>query len=148
MLNTFFGLLADEPQEVADNFIKDRCDWFTFNRLALKAARRNPALILWIWQLAGFKDLVRWLGNYFNFGLHSLVSALLSGWFPRLLVRSQPWLETRYPALWFRLLVIKYAITFGTALGAIATGKPPSPNPSAQFNSDTIIAKSEAKILN
>ncbi len=148
MLNTFFGLLADEPQEVADNFIKDRCDWFTFNRLALKAARRNPALILWIWQLAGFKDLVRWLGNYFNFGLHSLVSGLLSGWFPRLLVRSQPWLETRYPALWFRLLVIKYAITFGTALGAIATGKPPSPNPSAQFNSDTIIAKSEAKILN
>jgi lycopene cyclase CruA len=32
MLNTFFGLLADEPAEVADNFIKDRCDWFTFNR--------------------------------------------------------------------------------------------------------------------
>ncbi|TVP60340.1 MAG: flavin-dependent dehydrogenase [Nodularia sp. (in: Bacteria)] len=139
MLNTFFGLLADEPQEVADNFIKDRCDWFTFNRLALKAARKNPALLLWIWQLAGFRDLCRWLGNYFSFGLDSLVSASLRGWFPRLLVRIQPWLEPRYPALWLRLLVIKYAI---------AAGKPRSPNHSAQVNPDAIIPKSEAKILN
>lgn len=113
MLNTFFGLLADEPQEVADNFIKDRCDWWTFNRLAIKAARTNPALLLWIWQLAGFKDLVRWLGNYFNFTVHSLVSGLLNGWFPRFLLRSKPWLETRYPGLWFRLLVINYAIAAG-----------------------------------
>lgn len=138
MLNTFFGLLADEPLEVADNFIKDRSDWLTFNRLALKAARRNPALILWIWDLAGFKDLVRWLGNYLNFGLHSLVSALLQKWFPRFLVENQSWLETRFPALWFRLLVIKYAIV---------TGKPPSPKHSPQHHPDRIIREPEAKML-
>ncbi|MDB9316324.1 NAD(P)/FAD-dependent oxidoreductase [Nodularia spumigena] len=147
MLNTFFGLLADEPQAVADNFIKDRCDWWTFNRLALKAARKNPALLLWIWQLAGFRDLVRWLGNYVNFGVHSLVSALLSGWFPRFLVGIKPWLEPRYPALWFRLLVINYAIAAAqrrTDKSALAL----SPNQPAQVNPDTIIPKSEAKILN
>jgi lycopene cyclase CruA len=130
MLNTFFGLLADEPPEVADNFIKDRCDWLTFNRLALKAARKNPALILWIWQLAGARDLVRWLGNYFNFGLYALVSAMLGGWFPRFLRWINPWLETRYPALWLRLLVISYAIS---------TGKPGPKNQLAKVNSETRI---------
>jgi lycopene cyclase CruA len=113
MLNTFFGLLADEPPEVADNFIKDRCDWFTFNRLALKAARKNPALLIWIWQLAGFRDLVRWLGNYFNFGRHAFVCALLGKWFPLFLKWSQSWLEPRYPGLWFNLLVANYAISTG-----------------------------------
>ncbi|MEA5619110.1 flavin-dependent dehydrogenase [Cronbergia sp. UHCC 0137] len=113
MLNTFFGLLADEPLEVADNFIKDRCDWLTFNRLAIKAATKNPALLLWIWQLAGFRDLVRWLGNYFNFGRHTLISALLNSWFPHLLKSSQSWLENRYPGLWLRMLVINYAISIG-----------------------------------
>jgi lycopene cyclase CruA len=138
MLNTFFGLLANEPPEIADNFIKDKCDWWTFNRLALKAARKNPALLLWIWQLAGFKDLVRWMGNYFNFGLHSLVSTLLSGWFPDFLLQTQPWLESRHPALWFRLLAINYAI---------AAGKKGTKNQLALNNSDAIIPKSEAKIL-
>ncbi|MGI8502148.1 MAG: NAD(P)/FAD-dependent oxidoreductase [Hassallia sp.] len=113
MLNTFFGLLADEPLEVADNFIKDRCDWFTFNRLALKAARTNPELLLWIWQLAGPRDLMRWLGNYFNFSRHALNSALLIRWFPRFLKQIQPWLETRNPALWLRLLALNYALTIG-----------------------------------
>ncbi len=138
MLNTFFGLLAGEPPEIADNFIKDKCDWWTFNRLALKAARKNPALLLWIWQLAGFKDLVRWMGNYFNFGLHSLVSALLSGWFPNFLLQTQPWLESSHPALWFRLLAINYAI---------AAGKKGTKNQLTLNNSDAIIPKSEAKIL-
>jgi lycopene cyclase CruA len=119
MLNTFFGLLAAEPPEVADNFIKDRCDWFTFNRLALKAARKNPALLLWIWQLAGFKDLIRWLGSYFNFGRHALVSAVLSPWFAGFLRQSKSWLEPRYPGLWLYLLAINYAIS---------TGKPRSRN--------------------
>jgi lycopene cyclase CruA len=113
MLNTFFGLLADEPPEIADNFIKDRCDWYTFNRLALKAASQNPALLLWIWQLAGFKDLVRWLGNYLNFTLHAFVSALLSTWFPPFLKWSQLWLESRYPGLWLKLLATNYAISIG-----------------------------------
>ncbi|MBW4565469.1 MAG: flavin-dependent dehydrogenase [Mojavia pulchra JT2-VF2] len=139
MLNTFFGLLADEPPEVADNFIKDRCDWLTFNRLAIKAARKNPALLLWIWELAGPRDLGRWLGNYVNFGRHALVSAVLSGWFPHFLRKTAPWLETRYPALWLRLLTISYAITIG---------KPRSPNQVANVNPEAIIQKSKARILN
>jgi lycopene cyclase CruA len=113
MLNNFFGLLADEPMEIADNFIKDRFDWFTFNRLALKAARKNPALLLWIWELAGAKDLLRWLGNYINFSRHTIVSIVLASWFPNLIRRQQPWLESRYPALWLRLLAIDYAIKIG-----------------------------------
>jgi lycopene cyclase CruA len=113
MLNNFFGLLADEPMEIADNFIKDRFDWFTFNRLALKAARKNPALLLWIWELAGTKDLFRWLGNYINFTRHTIVSIVLASWFPDLIYRNQSWLESRYPALWLRLLTISYAIKIG-----------------------------------
>ncbi|AFZ00523.1 NAD(P)/FAD-dependent oxidoreductase [Calothrix sp. PCC 6303] len=113
MLNNFFGLLADEPMEVADNFIKDRFDWFTFNRLALKAARKNPALLLWIWELAGTKDLLRWLGNYINFSRHTIVSIVLASWFPNWIYRNQSWLESRYPALWLRLLTISYAIKIG-----------------------------------
>ncbi|MEH2178837.1 NAD(P)/FAD-dependent oxidoreductase [Nostoc sp.] len=139
MLNTFFGLLADEPPEVADNFIKDRCDWLTFNRLALKAASKNPALLLWIWELAGPRDLVRWLGSYFNFGRHALVSALLSPWFGRFLNRVGFWLEPRNPGLWLWLLAINYAI---------ATGKPRSPSQVAKTNPEAIIPKSEARILN
>ncbi|PSB32878.1 NAD(P)/FAD-dependent oxidoreductase [Chlorogloea sp. CCALA 695] len=113
MLNTFFGLLADEPLEVADNFIKDRFSWFTFNRLALKAAFKNPALLPWIWDLAGAKDIWRWLGNYFNFGIHALISAIFASWFPQLVRRFQPSLEPRFPALWFKLLNISYSLTAG-----------------------------------
>ncbi|WP_138497297.1 NAD(P)/FAD-dependent oxidoreductase [Nostoc sp. PA-18-2419] len=132
MLNTFFGLLADEPQQVADNFIKDRFDWLTFNRLALKAAKKNPALLLWIWELAGPKDLGRWLGSYFNFSRHALVSALLSPWFPQFLSRVGSWLEPRNPGLWLRLLAINYAI---------ATGKPRSATQVAKTNPEAIIQK-------
>jgi lycopene cyclase CruA len=116
MLNNFFGLLADEPPKVADNFIKDRFDWWTFNRLALKAAIKNPVLLLWIWELAGAKDLLRWTGNYFDFGRHTFVRTLLKGWFPRSLSRVRSWLEPRYPTLWLWLLAISYAVTAGTAL--------------------------------
>jgi lycopene cyclase CruA len=139
MLNTFFGLLADEPLEVADNFIKDKCDWLTFNRLALKAARKNPALLLWIWELAGPKDLLRWLGSYFNFGRHALVSALLSPWFGNFLNRVGSWLEPRNPGLWLWLLAVNYAI---------ATGKPRSRSQVVKTNPEAIIPKSEARILN
>ncbi|ODG96696.1 flavin-dependent dehydrogenase [Nostoc sp. KVJ20] len=137
MLNTFFGLLADEPPEVADNFIKDRCDWLTFNRLALKAARKNPALLLWIWELAGPRDLLRWLGSYFNFGRHALISALLSPWLPRFLNRVGFWLEPRNPGLWLWLLAINYAI---------ATGKPRSHSQVVKSNPEAIIPKSEVRI--
>ena len=113
MLNNFFGLLTDEPLEVADNFIKDRVDWLTFNRLALKAAKRNPTLLLWIWELAGPRDLLRWLGSYLNFSLNALLSAMLSSWFPGFLRQIQPWLEPRSPQLWLRLLAQSYALTAG-----------------------------------
>ncbi|MFP4006377.1 MAG: NAD(P)/FAD-dependent oxidoreductase [Spirulinaceae cyanobacterium] len=112
MLNTFFGLLANEPPEVADTFIKDRFTWFTFNRLALKAAFMNPRLIPWIWQQGGTQDLLRWLGSYFNFGLSSLIGFLFA-WFPAFLPRLQPWLESRYPSLWLRLLSFSYTLNAG-----------------------------------
>jgi lycopene cyclase CruA len=113
MLNTFFGLLTDETLKITDDFIKDRCDWFTFNRLALKAAIKNPTLLLWIWQLAGWKDLLRWVGNYVSFARHALVSLILGAWFPQFLKWNQSWLETRFPGLWLQLLVINYAIITG-----------------------------------
>lgn len=110
MLNTFFGLLANEPPEVADTFIKDRTDWFTFTRLALVAARKNPALLLWIWEMAGSKDLIRWLGSYLSFNLDALRNLLLASWFPGMLKQSQPWLEKQYPALWLKLLSLNYQL--------------------------------------
>ncbi|WP_036487710.1 flavin-dependent dehydrogenase [Myxosarcina sp. GI1] len=110
MLNTFFGLLAAEPPEVADTFIKDRTDWLTFNRLALIAARQNPALLWWIWEMAGNKDLIRWLGSYLAFNLDALRNLVLGGWFSSWIKRSQPWLEKQYPALWLRLLSINYQL--------------------------------------
>jgi lycopene cyclase CruA len=110
MLNTFFGLLADEPPEVADTFIKDRTDWNTFTRLALKAARKNPALLLWIWEMAGSQDLIRWLGSYADFTLDGVKNALFGAWFPIGLKESEPWLSKRYPSLWLRLLSFSHSI--------------------------------------
>lgn len=113
MLNTFFGLLANEPPEVADTFIKDRGNWTTFNRLALKAARMNPALLLWIWEQAGTKDLLRWVGSYFLFTLDALISWLFRGWFPGWLRQNSSWIEKRYPRLWLRWYSFSYALTTG-----------------------------------
>jgi lycopene cyclase CruA len=113
MLNTFFDVLADIPPAVADGFIKDRVTWLNFNKMAVVAARKNPALLGWIVQTAGVKDLVRWLGVYFDFTWNALLGALLMGWFPPLLQRHQVWLEAKYPGLWLWLLARCYAITYG-----------------------------------
>ena len=110
MLNTFFGLLAEEPPEVADTFIKDRTDWFTFTRLAVIAARKNPALLIWIFQMAGAKDMLRWLGSYLSFNLDALRNLFLASWFPKLVRQSQPWLEKQNPALWLKLLSLNYQL--------------------------------------
>jgi lycopene cyclase CruA len=134
MLNNFFGLLADSSPEVAENFIKDRFDWLTFNGLALKAASKNPALLPWIWELAGAKDLLRWVGNYINFTRHAVVVAFVSGWFPAFLGRIQGWLEPRNPGLWLRLLAINYAIN---------TGNPPVKQQVSRPKSATAIQKPE-----
>jgi lycopene cyclase CruA len=112
MLNTFFGILAGESAEVADRFVKDRAGWVPFNRMAIKAAWTNPALLLWIWQLAGPKDLLRWVGSYINFTLSALIGWLFR-WLPDFAQSIQPWLESRYPALWFWLLAQSYALTYG-----------------------------------
>ncbi|MGY6530983.1 MAG: flavin-dependent dehydrogenase [Cyanobacterium sp.] len=107
MLNTFFGLLADEP-DTAEVFIKDRTDWFTFNRLALKAARKNPALLLWIWEMAGTRDIFRWIGSYVKFSLDAFKNLLFSRWFNPWLENQSKWLKESNPKLWFKLL------TFGS----------------------------------
>lgn len=112
MLNTFFGLLADEPAEVADTFIKDRTDWLTFTRLALIAARKNPALLIWIWEMAGNKDMMRWLGSYAAFNLDALRNLLLASWFPSWSAKYQPWLEKKYPGLWLMLLSLNYQLRY------------------------------------
>ncbi len=142
MLNNFFGLLADEPLEVADDFIKDRFNLLTFNRLALKAAKKNPALLLWIWELAGAKDLWRWLGNYFDFVRHSLISALLSGWLPIFLQRNGQWLENRSPALWLQLSAINYALTTGKGKPKVQTQESKVHNQESRVHSQESIVKS------
>jgi lycopene cyclase CruA len=127
-LNTFFGLLANEPPEVADTFIKDRTDWITFNRLALVAAKQNPALLWWIWKIAGAKDIFRWLGSYIIFGLNAIVNFLFSHWVPALATQIQPWLEARAPRLWLRLLAFSYSLKAGT--------QPPTAPPSAKISTN------------
>ena len=111
MLNTFFGLLADEPPEIADTFIKDKTTWTMFSRLALKAARQNPALLWWIWEMAGSKDIFRWLGAYIIFTLDSLKHGIFQGWFPTWLNKSQSWLKQKNPGLWLRLVSFRYSLT-------------------------------------
>jgi len=107
MLNTFFGLLASEPPSVAEKFIKDRIHWWTFTRLAIKAAKQNPALLLWIWEMAGSRDMLRWLGAYLDFTLESLQISLLAPWFPQWVTKIQPWLEKRFPHLWLKAQALK-----------------------------------------
>jgi len=112
MLNTFFGILAAADPQVAERFMKDQVGWWTFNRLALIAASQNPAMLLWIWELAGPKDMLRWLKSYWDFTIFALLSVCL-GWLPGLTRRVRSWLEPRYPALWFWLLTQSYRLTSG-----------------------------------
>ena len=113
MLNTFFGLLANESPSVADTFIKDRAGWVLFNRLALKAAWMNPTLIAWIWEQAGAKDFFRWVGSYLSFTFDAMISFLFKPWFPQWLQKNQSWLEKRFPSLWLKGLSFSYALTTG-----------------------------------
>lgn len=125
MLNTFFGLLADEPPEVADTFIKDRTTWLLFNRLALKAAVKNPALLLWIWELAGAKDMLRWLSTYTSFTTKAFIHALLRPWFPQFSQWCAGWMGDRYPGLWLKILSLNYSLSgnWGQAIQDLETSK-------------------------
>ncbi len=108
MLNTFFGILAQEPEEIANTFIKDRTNWLLFNRLALKAAFQNPTMLFWIFEMAGIKDLFRWLISYFTFTFDAFLRFILMGWFPTLLNKIKPWLQANNPALWLQFLSFYY----------------------------------------
>jgi lycopene cyclase CruA len=110
MLNTFFGLLADSPPEVAETFIKDRTTWTMFSRLASKAARMNPRLLIWIWEMAGSRDLLRWLGVYGDFTRDALIKLFFRGWFPQWLKQMQPSLEAKNPKRWLRWLSFSYRL--------------------------------------
>ncbi|MEM6521130.1 MAG: flavin-dependent dehydrogenase, partial [Cyanobacteria bacterium P01_C01_bin.70] len=112
MLNTFFGILEAEEGDVADRFIKDRATWSEFNRMALTAATKNPALLLWIWQLAGAKDLLRWVGSYLNYTWQTFILWLFS-WFPAWLSNNQKWVEKTSPSLFFWMLAQSYHLTYG-----------------------------------
>jgi lycopene cyclase CruA len=115
MLNNFFGILANGPPETAEAFIKDRITWRAFNGMALIAAWKTPSILFWIWDMAGPRDLLRWLGSYFDFTMTAFISSLIRGWFPGLLRSLQPWLEPRLPGLWFWLLAQSYIYTSGIA---------------------------------
>ena len=112
MLNTFFGLLESQPPQVADTFIKDRTNWWMFTRLALVAARKNPALLWWIWDMAGSKSLLKWLGAYWAFTIDAIRKSFFISWFPMWLKDSQSWLEEKYPSLWLKLLSFSYQLRY------------------------------------
>ncbi|MEB3274905.1 MAG: flavin-dependent dehydrogenase [Prochlorothrix sp.] len=132
MLNTFFGILASESPSVSDAFMKDRADWVTFNRMALTAARQNPSLLAWIWDLAGPRDMLRWVLNYVVFSILSLVSLLLSNWLPAFVQRLKPWMEPLLPGFWFWLLAQSYLLTDGVGRAQWRKddrpSQPPPPN--------------------
>lgn len=121
MLNTFFGILEAEEPAVADRFIKDRATWGEFNRMALSAATRNPALLRWIWEMAGARDMVRWVGSYLNYSLNTFLSWLF-GWLPTWLSNHRRWLEALQPGLFFWLLAQSHHLTYGM-------GQPPLSQP-------------------
>jgi len=131
MLNTFFGVLEGEYPEVADKFIKDRAGWLSFNRMALRAALQNPALVAWIWQLAGAKDFIRWVGSYFTFTLFAVLGWLFKD-LPALVRWLQSWVEPRFPSLYFLLLAQSYAFVY-------SAGQPRSLNPTPAPNFDEAI---------
>ncbi|WP_299415772.1 flavin-dependent dehydrogenase [Acaryochloris sp. IP29b_bin.148] len=127
MLNTFFGILEEEDPEVTEAFIKDRFGWLPLNRLALKAAFTNPALLLWIWVVVGSKDLIRWLSSYWNFTVDAFGNALLRAWFPRMVRWLQPLLEKRFPQLWLSLLTRSYAVTYSLGQARVEQVLKPQP---------------------
>jgi len=107
MLNTFFGLLAQEPPAIAEKFIKDRTDWWTFTQLAIKAARQNPKLLVWIWEMAGPLDMLRWLQVYLDFTIDAIQIQIISPWFGQWLSKNELWLVKQFPHLWLKAQALK-----------------------------------------
>lgn len=113
LLNTFFEVLARQDSDVADNFIKDRASWLDFNKMAITAAKMNPAQLAWIWRVTTVQEWVQWFGSYVNFALSAIVGFLFGGWFPGLVLGQWAWLESRYPSLWLWLVARAYDVTYG-----------------------------------
>ena len=132
MLNTFFDILASEPPAEAEAFIKDRFGWLPMTRMALKAARVNITILAWIWELAGPRDLLRWLKSYWCFTLDALIHWLFGGWLPQVVRGVQPWLEYRFPEVWLWLLSQSYAVTYSIGRPRIERSLR-SPNPSVSL---------------
>ncbi|MEO1134870.1 MAG: flavin-dependent dehydrogenase, partial [Cyanobacteria bacterium J06639_1] len=125
-LNTFFGVLTDQPPHIADDFIKDRAGWLPFNRMALQAARRNPAMLAWVWQVVGAKGFLQWFPTYLAYTWAALQGFLFGWWVPALVSRSETAIASRWPRLWHRLLAWSFRLTYGV-------GKPRSPQPIAKL---------------
>lgn len=113
ILNSFFGILAAEPPEVADAFIKDRAGWWDFTRMALRTARQNPRLLVWIWQVVGFAGFRAWFPHYLRYTGAALISFLCWSWVPGWIRSWQSRLEGWNPRLWHTLLSWSYSLTYG-----------------------------------
>lgn len=111
MLNSFFGVMAEQKGSISDRFIKDRLGWGMFNRLAIIAAFKNPQIISWIWQMAGARDMARWLLSYLGFTVDAILHLLLGNWLPKYLSENRVWLS-KYPKLWLALLSWSYRINY------------------------------------
>lgn len=113
ILNNYFGILAESPAELVDTFIKDRLGWVEFNKLAIKAAFKNPAMLAWVIEVIDLQVLLEWLPTYLRFTWDSLVNSILGAWVPPLIRSSQQFFEQTNPRLWYRLLAWSYALTYG-----------------------------------
>jgi lycopene cyclase CruA len=113
MLNTFFGILADSRADIVDTFIKDRLGWLEFNKLALRAAFKNPDLVTWSLDVVGMSAFISWLPAYGQFTWNAFVSAGLRSWVPGLIRLWQKDCERYNPRLWYRLLAWSYTLTYG-----------------------------------
>ena len=112
MLNSFFEILAQEPPEVADAFIKDRAGWWDFNRMAVRAAWKNPRILLWIWQAVGWQGFRQWIPDYLRYSLLAILAMVTEHWLPAWLQRFRPNLESRWPRLWLHLQAWCYTLSY------------------------------------
>ena len=112
-LNTFFGILSEEPPELVDQFIKDRGSWAFMTRTAVKAGIKTPMIPVWVLKSIGAKDFIKWVGTYITFTMAALMSFLLAGWVPNLLQRWRSTIISRWPRLWHSLLAWSYRLTYG-----------------------------------
>jgi len=112
MLNSFFKILGQESPEVADAFIKDRAGWWDFNRMALRAAWKNPRILLWIWQAVGWQGFRQWIPDYLRYSLLAIVAMVAEDWLPAWVQKLRPTLESRWPRLWMRLQSWCYTLSY------------------------------------